>query len=431
MASATGDELRDLQKKAQNLSTLIEVSAIVNSTLDLDEVVRLVMEKAQEVMNAEASSVLLLNPQTGRLEVQSALGEVGEKVRETLSLEIGQGIAGWIAQTGQPLNVPDVSKDPRFYDQVDRATGFRTRSILGAPLVVRGRVIGVAEVINRRDGRPFDDDDIELFTAFCRQVALAIENARMHREMLERQRLEQQLEAAKVIQESFLPKEMPSCPMHRFEVAAHYEPARAIGGDFYDFIALDGDRLGVVVGDVSGKGIPAALFMARLISDLHTYAKADIPPHETLSRLNAQLTKRSQRGMFVTLIYAILDAGRGRLTYANAGHVPPLLIAGATGQVQRLQQSRGIPLGIRGDASYAPASVQLDHSDHVLIYTDGLTEAKNPQRQLFSLEQLIREVRRPWRTPSELVHHVVDRVRTFIGEAPPADDVTLVAVKWC
>ncbi|NOZ57294.1 MAG: SpoIIE family protein phosphatase [Calditrichaeota bacterium] len=424
-------ELARLRKRAQNLSTLVEVSAIINSTLDLNEVVRLVMEKAQEVMNAEASSVLLLNPETNRLEVQSALGQVGDKVKETVSLEVGQGIAGWVAQTGKPLNVPDVSKDPRFFGQVDQMTGFRTRSILAAPLEVKGGIIGVAEVINRRDGQPFDDEDLELFTAFCRGVALAIENARMHKAMLERERLMQQLEAAKVIQESFLPRHLPVCPRHRYEVAAYYEPARAIGGDLYDFVRLDEDRLGIVFGDVSGKGVPAALFMARLISDLHFHAKSGVTPDLTVKRVNEQLVERSQRGMFVTLVYAILNAATGEFTFANAGHLPLLRVQNRTGKVETISEPVGIPLGVRAEADYKLGKLQLEHGDLVVLLTDGVTEARDPERRLFTLPNLIRELEGHWDTPQRLVDHVLSLLGRFRRGSQQTDDITLVALKWC
>ena len=425
------DELTRLRKKAQDLTTLVEVTAIINSSLDLDTVIRSVMEKAQEVMNAEASSVLLLNPETNRLEVQSALGQVGEKVKATVSLEVGQGIAGWVAKTGQPLNVPDVSKDERFFGQVDQMTGFRTRSILAAPLEVKGKIIGVAEVINRRDGRPFDENDQALFSAFCRNVALAIENARMHKAMLERERLEQQLEAAKVIQESFLPRHLPVCPLHRYEVAAYYEPARAIGGDLYDFVRLDDDRLGIVFGDVSGKGVPAALFMARLISDLHFHAKSGVSPDVTVKRVNQQLVERSQRGMFVTLVYAVLNAATGEFTFANAGHLPLLRVRGETGEVETIAEPVGIPLGVRADADYELGKLQLDHGDFVVFLTDGVTEARDPERRLFTLPNLIQELKGHWDTPQRLVDHVLSLLGQFRRGSQQTDDITLVVLKWC
>ncbi|MFQ5629730.1 MAG: GAF domain-containing protein, partial [bacterium] len=244
--AAEGDELSQLRSRVGTLSSLIEVSIIINSTLDLDEVINLVMEKAQAVMKAEASAVMLLNEESGILECQVALGEVGQQVQETIKLKIGEGVAGWVAQTGKPVIVPDAQKDPRCANRVDKQTGFVTRSILAVPLVVKEKIIGVAEVINRLDGKAFTDDDLDLFSTFGRQVALAIENARMHRFMLEQQKFEQQLEAARIIQESFLPQKAPTDSRNRFRVAGKSIAASSIGGDFFDYIEFDDNTLGLV-----------------------------------------------------------------------------------------------------------------------------------------------------------------------------------------
>ncbi len=263
----TQNEIDRLRSRVDDLASLIEVSIIINSTLDLEKLIGLVMEKAQSVMRAEASSVMLINEKTNRLECEVALGQVGETVRKTIQLARGQGVAGWTWKHQKPLIVPDVEKDPRFYSAIDQKSGFRTKSILAVPLMAKERIIGVAEVINRTDGKQFTDDDLDLFSTFGRQVSLAIENARMHRMELEQERLRQQLESAKVIQQSFMPEILPGAKADRFRLAAKNLPAISVGGDFYDAIELDQNHLGLLIGDVSGKGVPAALYMARLMSD--------------------------------------------------------------------------------------------------------------------------------------------------------------------
>ncbi|MCH6559324.1 GAF domain-containing protein, partial [candidate division KSB1 bacterium] len=252
-------ELAYLRSKVSDLSSLIETSIIINSTLELDALVRLVMEKAQSVMKAEASSVMLLNDEGDSLECTVALGEVGEQVKK-IQLKIGEGIAGWVALHGKPQIIPDVSNDPRFSSKTDSSTGFQTRSILAAPLKVKDKVIGVAEVINRLDGKPFDNDDLDLFSTFCRQVAMAIENTRMHKLQMEQQRLQHELESAKIIQESFMPEILPDLVNSQFSIAAKSLPAAMVGGDLYDFIQFDSNTLGIALGDVTGKGVPAARY---------------------------------------------------------------------------------------------------------------------------------------------------------------------------
>ncbi|NIV73236.1 MAG: SpoIIE family protein phosphatase, partial [Calditrichae bacterium] len=220
---------------------------------------------------------------------------------------------------------------------------------LAAPLMAKDKLIGVAEVINRKDGEAFDEEDLKLFSAFCRLVAMAIENARIHQLELDKQRIEQQLEAAKFIQQSFMPETFPTSPQGVFEVSAKSMAAASVGGDFFDFVEFDQRTLGVSIGDVSGKGIPAALFMARLVSDFRLFAQIRKQPAPLLEALNKALCDRSRRGMFVTAQYGILDASTGKFVFANAGHLPIIRIHSKTSEIELLNQDGGIPLGISTD----------------------------------------------------------------------------------
>lgn len=423
-------ELELLKSKVQTLSSLIEVSIIINSTLDLDEVMSLVMEKAQSVMHAEASAVMLINEQSGFLECQVALGEVGRQVQETIKLKMGEGIAGWVAQTGKPVIVPDAQNDPRFANRVDKQTGFVTRSILAVPLVVKNRVIGVAEVINRVDGRAFTEDDLDLFETFGRQVALAIDNARMHKLMLERQKFEQQLEAARIIQQSFLPQQTPQDRQRRFVVAGESIPASSIGGDFYDYIEFDDDTLGLVIGDVAGKGIPAALFMARVVSDFRFQTQVERHPARLLSELNNQLVDRTRRGMFVTLQYLLLNARTGRVEFASAGHLPMIAIRG-NGTISEIVQATGsAPLGILKGMPFDSQQLQMEPGDYLVGFTDGIIEAKNKAGAMYSLERLLHQLKQPWHSPQQLVDAIIADVNRFARGVSQHDDLTVTALQW-
>ena len=424
------DEIEGLISGVATLSSLIEVSFIVNSTLDLDSVLSLVMEKAQAVMDAEACSVMLINEKTGMLEWEVALGEVSAQVMQTIQLRVGEGIAGWVAQSGQPLIVPDVSQDPRFSKKSDDTTGFITRSILAVPLKVKERIIGVAEVINPLHGKSFTDDDLDLFSTFSRQVALAIENARMHRTMLEKQKLDQQLEAARTIQESFMPQTFPEDPQGRFEIFAKSIPATQIGGDFYDFMMLEHDTLGVVVGDVSGKGVPAALYMARLVSDFRVASQRHRDPAQTLQKMNEGLVERGRRGMFVTLQYAQLNATTGEVTFATGGHLPVYWLKQNGESGEFIASGGGAPLGVMGTTQFMPKSIQLSHGDVLVTFTDGVIEAKNTDFDQYSLPRLKDLLCRKWASPKALVEHVVEDVRKFTKGMSQHDDLTVVALKW-
>ncbi len=390
----------------------------------------LVMEKAQDVMHAEASSIMLLNEETGILECEIALGRVQEKVKDKIQLKMGQGVAGWVAQKGQPLIVPNVKEDSRFFKAIDQSTGFETRSILAAPLKVKSKVIGVAEVINRLDGRPFTNDNLDLFVTFCRQVALAIENARMHQYMLEQQRLKQQLQSAHSIQQSFMPQTFPTAENERLLLYAKNIPATAVGGDLFDFVHVGADRIGIVIGDVSGKGIPAALYMARLISDFRYYCHLAKNPVDLVKQLNSDLLKRSHQGMFVSFIFMILEVKTGQLSIANAGHLPPIWFHSQSNTCELIDKFSGIPLGILDEADFDEYSFNLESGDMVLLYTDGVTEAKNIANEMYSLHRLTRLFDHSRNHPEVLIKEIVDNVKQFTGAVQQHDDITLLAMRW-
>lgn len=418
------------EEKAGRLASLIEVSTIISSSLDLPTVISMVMEKAQEVMNAEAGSVLLLNEKTGRLEVQSALGQVGDTIKETISLEIGQGIAGWVAKERKSLNVEDAQTDPRFYKGADKITGFHTRCILAAPLLHRDKLIGVAEVINRKDGMHFSEEDVSLFDTFCRSVAMAVENARLHQETLDRERFQQQLESARAIQQSFLPLTIPQCPRQRYKIYAKYQPAKMIGGDFYDFISLDEDHIGIVIGDVCGKGIPAALYMAHVLNDLRLFTHSDCGPGETLEKLNNHMVKRSRQGLFVTMAFGILNVESGTLVYANGGHTPLFRIQSGNDHADILASAKQIPLGIKEELGFPEQAFELDHGDFLLFLTDGILEARYPDGSSMDEEKLLAMIGRHWESPGELSEFLVDRISRGSESDSQHDDITLVAIEW-
>ncbi len=423
-------EVERLRSVAKDLSSLIEVSRIINSTLDLDLVLSLAMEKAQTVMRAQVSSIMLINEKTNLLECEVALGEVKEEVRKTIHLPKGQGVAGWVWEHETPVIISDVSKDERFYPGIDQHSGFKTHSILAVPLKVKDKIIGVAEVINRIDGKEFTEENLELFSTFCDQVALAIDNARMHRLAIEQERLRQQLESAKVIQQSFLPQILPHSPEQRFQLAAQYIPTISVGGDFYDAIELGQDRIGLLIGDVSGKGIPAALYMARLMSDFRFYAQQQSEPDKLLSLLNETLVERSRQGMFVTLQYAIIDLKDGQVTIASAGHLPIIHNSGYGISAELIQVDVGAPLGITSNMTFAAKKISLQPGDCLFFYTDGVIESKNQEHMQFSLDRLLTCAGGKWKNPQHMLEEIVHELMTFSLDMPQHDDITAMVFQW-
>jgi sigma-B regulation protein RsbU (phosphoserine phosphatase) len=416
-------QIARLELKISRLSTLIEVNGIISSSLNLDQILENVMTISKQVMNADASSLMLIDEKTGELVYQVALGEVGEKLKQEFRLKMGQGIAGTVAEDGKALLIEDVYVHPKFFRGHDEATGYRTKSMIAVPLKMGERITGVAQVINRLDGNPFDTDDLELFTALCSMAAIAIENAKMHKSLMEKQRLVKDMEFARTVQESFLPQYAPEVQSYKF--SAHYTPAQEVGGDFYDFIRLDRGRTGIVIGDVSGKGVPAALYMAKLGSDLRTLAFTEGDPAAALTKLNVLLAERSRRGMFATLLYIELDGGTGRLTMANAGHLPPL-IKKADGTVRKLPMAGSAPLGILPTLSFTQEVALLEPGDTVVLYTDGIIEAMNARDELYGYERFESLIEVSPASPEAMKTAIVEDVNRFTGLSPQHDDMTLV-----
>lgn len=412
-----------LEQKVKRLSTLIEVNGIISSSLNLDRILENVMTISKQVMNADASSMMLIDEKTNELVYEVALGAVGEKLKQEFRLKMGQGIAGTVAQEGKPLLLEDAYTHPKFHRGHDDATGYRTKSMITVPLKVGDRITGVAQVINRLDDKPFDSDDLELFIALCSLAAIAIENAKMHKSLMEKQRLVKDMEFARTVQESFLPQTTPELAGYTF--SAHYTPALEVGGDFYDFFHLDAERTGIVIGDVSGKGVPAALYMAKLGSDLRTLAFTEKDPASALVKLNVLLAERSRRGMFATLLYIELDARNDKLTLSNAGHLPPL-IKKADGAVKKLSTSGGSPLGILAGLTFGQETAVLDRGDTVILYTDGIIEAMNAKEELYGYERFEELVRKSSPDPEAMKAAIIDDVNRFTGLSPQHDDMTLV-----
>jgi len=417
------NEIERLNQKVKRLSTLIEVNALISSSLEIDTILENVMTISKKVMNADASSLMRIDEKTKELIYQVAQGTVGEKLKKVVRLKMGQGIAGTVAEEGKPLLLEDAYTHPKFYRGNDEATGYRTKSMITVPLKIGDRVTGVAQVINRLDGRPFDGDDLELFLALSSIAAIALENAKMHQQILEKQRLVKDMEFARTVQESFLPQRPPEVQSYRF--SAHYTPALEVGGDFYDFINLDKHRTGIVIGDVSGKGVPAALYMAKLGSDMRTLAFTERSPAEALMKLNDLLAERSRRGMFATLLYIELNASTGKMTMSNAGHLPPI-VKRADGTLVKLAAASGAPLGMMAGMRYSQDTAVLERGETVILYTDGIIEAMNAREELYGYERFEALVKLSSADPGTLKDAIIGDVNRFTGLSPQHDDMTLV-----
>jgi phosphoserine phosphatase RsbU/P len=305
-----------------------------------------------------------------------------------------------------------------------RAEGFRGHAVV--PLIVNGHSIG-AFVIDSRQPRLLDEVGMRFLRLMANQAAIAIEKARLQEKEVEQLQMEREMELGRKMQLSMLPEACPSVP--GWEFAASYEAAHLVGGDFYDFIALEPRRMGLVIADVVGKGVPAALLMAVSRATIRTMAMSGHRPADVLAQANELIVRDSRSDLFLTAAYAELETDSGRLTYALGGHNRPLWRRAADGQIEELATS-GIFLGSFSDIEIEECSVELAPGDVVLFYTDGVTEAMNAESEFFGEERLHTTIASAAGSSAEQVlEAVLAAVRDFVGDAVPSDDLTLFVVR--
>ena len=343
------------------------------------------------------------------------------------------------AERGQALLSTSAAQDPRLHATMT-IKRHRIASLMCVPLLFREEVTGLLYVDSRREGVAFHEDDLALLSWVGKEINLAVERAQMRRELLRRQRIERDMQLAAEVQRSFLPDGPPS--VRGFEFALHHVSALGVGGDFYDFLPLGDGRLAVVLGDVSGRGISAALLMARLSSHIRFLSLQCESPSELLERLNAMLVERAPRGTFVTLFYAVLDPATRRLTAASAGHLPALRVLpqeaaadaarparGRGGVAEELDVPRQFPLGALEGQGYEDSVVELDPGDHVVIYTDGVIDATNTDGEWYGENRLQRVVASAEREPQAMLDALLADLGAFADETGQTDDATVVILR--
>ena len=300
--------------------------------------------------------------------------------------------------------------------------------VMVVPLISQGELIGTLNLGARLSEQGYSIDDRRLLASLATQAAPAVRVAELVQErageIQVRERLEQEMRVATLIQQQFLPHELPQLP--DWQVAAYYGPARAVGGDFYDFIELPDGRIGIVVGDVTDKGVPAALIMARTQSVLRGEAPRLAAPGEVLRRANEILLPEMPARMFVTCLYLVLQPATGEVVYANAGHLPPY-VRTADGVLEL--RATGMPLGLLPGMTYEEKTATIDPRQSVLLYSDGLIEAHGPAGDMFGFPRL-RDLMAHERPGSELIDHLLEQLRAFVGRGwDQEDDITLVALQ--
>lgn len=409
---------------ADRLALLYRLSQTFNSTLDLDEVLNRVIDEVIAATRAERG-FLMLRDAGGQLTFRAARG-LDHRTIESPEFQISRGLAERVARDGQPMVTSDAQSDMWLRERASVVL-LGLRSILCVPLQIKGATLGVVYADNRMQAGIFTEADLELLGAIASSAAVAIENARLYQVAFEKGRMERELQLAREVQTNLLPRETPRLP--GWDFAAHWQPAREVAGDFYDFIPEDGGRLGLVIGDVSDKGMPAALFMAFSRTVIRASLIGARTPVDGVAHANRLICADTTNSMFVTLFYAQIDPAPGELTYVNAGHNPAWLYRTEAGDLTRLTRS-GMALGVDDTTAFEQRTVRLNPGDFVVLYTDGVTDALNADEQEFGLERLRHTIFVNRRRPAaELVAALEGTLREFTGPTAPFDDITIVAAQ--
>lgn len=347
------------------------------------------------------------------------------------TIEPNEGILGEVAASGRSVLIKDALKDPRIIKHDDES--LKIRSFMVVPLIFRGQLSGVLAVANPISGRAFTDTEFSLAKSLGEQCALALQNAEAVSALLMRNKLEFDLRLASSIQRYLLPENLPQTAS--LEFAVKYLPQQLIGGDFYDFFKLPHGKIGVVIGDVSGKGIPAAILMALCQTKLRYIAMSGKSPAQTLCLLNSEMVHAMRSDMFITIIYLVIDPESGEAKFARAGHEPPLLARADSDEAAQPLKSSGMALGMVSEELFdevmEDASFKMNSGDVLVLYTDGLTEAANPEGGEFTAKKLAQTISTlRSRNANDLNDEIIKSVESFMGPGNKyGDDLTLLTVK--
>lgn len=546
--AASRKQLSEQEQRISQLERIIQISQKLNTTLELDALLGTITQAATELTETEGCAILLLDRETGELVFRVATAPNSTELVGR-AVPLNNSIAGHILLNQAPLLIHDVRQDPRHFRDLDRDTAYETRSLVGVPLQVRGKAIGVLEAVNKQDDLEMTWADVEVLAILADQAAVAIDNARLYRDIrrikefnedlvqglaegvvvtddmgrvsfvnpalarlvgytsdeligrhwttiipsdqhsiveaaferrlrgesdryklellrsdgsrtpvvvsgsprrdldtgqvfgsvavftditqaLARQRMEQELDLAWQIQSSFLPHELPKVP--GWQLAASLKPARQTSGDFFDLVPLLNGRLGVLIADVAGKGMGAALYMAVSRTLLRTYAiEYHEQPELALRAANRRLLSDTRADIFITAFLGVIDPFSGTMIYCNAGHNPPYLLRGPDGTAVQAMPRTGLPLGTFEDLTWEQKTVQLVSGDVLLFYTDGITDAEDERGRFFGSERLLDTARSNMTRPASAIHDaLIGEVEGFIENAPHGqrDDIALAIV---
>lgn len=413
-----------LERQRNELEVLYEVSRSLNMASDMESILRLCLSKTRQILGAERGSLMMYDEKLGGLIVRMVDGAPLLR-KERVVLRLGEGIAGTVAKLGRGIITNEGVRDARFLKVYGRDANIR--QLICVPLISGDSCLGVMNLVNNMQDQKFTNEDLNIVSSIANLAAVSIEKVRVDRERLQQEKLNQEIEDAQKVQQLLLPKEMPAFP--NFEFSAKYALANRVGGDYYDFIPIDENRLAIVIADVSGHDIASALVMAMGRNLIRTFFGSHVSPAEILSKTSMILREDTQSQRYITMFLGVLDRQKMSLTYSNGGHNYPLYLKAGAAEFTSLSVG-GFPLGLLDDYNYLEETLTLSPGDLLILYTDGLIEAQSPTNEMFELNRLEKIVLDYRTSPiDEMTSTIYERALAFSQQEKLQDDFTFVALR--
>lgn len=409
---------------AERLRLLLEVSNSLAKSVEVAQLLPKILEGLFQVFRQADRGFFIVQDENGRF-VPKAIKTRREK--DESSARFSRTILKKCMDHGEALLIEDASQNEQF-QMAASISDFKVRSIMAAPLVSSdGEVFGILQVDAQDRIRKFSQDDLQLLVAVANQAAVALDNVKLHDNLIRRQKMEREIELAVEVQKCFLPNRLPE--VEGYEFFAHYAAAREVGGDFYGFLKMSENRLVVSVGDVAGKGVPAALLMARISGDVNLAVLSEKEAVPAVNRLNHLFHQAGIPDRFIAYLLCVLEPASGKVTLVNAGQVPPLLRR-ADGSIEEFAagEENGLPLGVIEDFCYRGVEVTLHPGDCLVMCTDGITDANNTEKEQFGKARLMAAMKQGMKDAPSLGKHVIRAVDAFATAPEQFDDMTLVCL---
>ncbi|MEM8945488.1 MAG: SpoIIE family protein phosphatase [Planctomycetota bacterium] len=409
-------------KPEAQLEALIEISNNLGSTLSVKEILPKLLDSLFKIFVQADRGFVIMRPQP-----DAPLVPMASKARrpgDEDNMRISRTIVERAMDGKQAILSADASSDERF-SMAQSIADFQIRSLICAPLIANdGEPLGVIQIDTRNQMSRFADQDLQVLAGVANQASIAMDNARMHEEAVKQRALQRDLEVASQMQHALLPSKSPEVPAYHF--FSFYESALMVGGDYYDYVMLPEDRFAVIVGDVAGKGVSAAILMAKLSSDVRFWLAREADTAKAMGEINASFSRHGWDDRFVTMVVAVVDPRSHTLTLVNAGHMPPMLRNAACEVIEIGGEEAGLPVGVVDDFEFEAYQRELEPGDFVTIFTDGFSEAMNSQREIYTIEKMAEVFADKSVAPHDLGEHVLDDVRRFAGDYPQSDDMCIV-----